>query len=299
MFGGAANTTTQNQTTSTPSLFGATTTQQPQQQASGSLFGMPAQNTTGLGATQTSQSGVQIQNTESIRSTTRFNDLHPNIQAEIQRLDDQLQERMQLAEKCGSALPGQGELVATLAPDVAYIEQLLATVELGLDNDSQNIARLKELVAKDEQEAHLINRAITNQQLPQVYHYRGVGGGNLGMSTSKPAKAAGGDSDDDSSKPVDLVGYFSRRADDMGATLDLYQRQIREIEAHLRTMETGTMEKAQQLTGNRSAARDQKRELSEALRAIAGAINDTAIKAHQTKDAVVQQTLGSAGAGVL
>lgn len=296
MFGGAANTTTQNQT---PSLFGATTTQQPQQQqqqTGGGLFGstMNAQNTTGLGATQTTQSGLQITNENSIRATTRFNDLHPNFQKTIQEIDTQIQERMQLAEKCGSALPEQANLVATLAPDVAYIEQLLATVELGLDNDSQNIARLKELVAKDEQEAQLIMRAITNQQLPQQYHYRG-----MGMSTSKSAQKAGGDNDDDSSKPVDLVGYFSRRTDDMGSTLELYQRQIREIEAHLRTMEAGTVEKAQQLTGNRSAARDQKRELSEALRAIAGAINDVAVKAHQTKDAVVQQTLGSAGGGVL
>jgi hypothetical protein len=304
LFGGAGNTNTQQNQTSTPSLFGTSTQQnqpQQQQQQGGSLFGggMASTNTGLGGANQSTQSGLQIRTLDSIRSTTRFNDLHPDIQRGLEEMDEKFQKRMKFAEEVRSALPSQAERVASISPDVAYIEQLLSTVELGLDNDSQNIARLKELVAHDEQERVLVERAITNHSLPQAYHYR-TAGGNFGISTSKQSGAAStGDDDDDATKPVDLVGYFSRRADDMKSTLDLYSRQIREIEQHLRTMEAGTVEKAQQLTGNRSAARDQKRELGDALRAIEAAIRNTAIKVNQTRDGVIQQTLGSAGAGIL
>ena len=43
--------------------------------------------------------------------------------------------------------------IATIAPDVAYIETFLSTVEVGLDNDSANVAHLKGLVKKDAEDA--------------------------------------------------------------------------------------------------------------------------------------------------
>ncbi|KAF2273507.1 uncharacterized protein EI97DRAFT_480414 [Westerdykella ornata] len=295
---------TTQQTTTTPSLFGATTTQptttpslfgasqqnQPQQQQSSLFGGMSTQN---VGTQPAQGGGVQL-GWDSVKGTTRFHELHPDLQKIIQELDNKIQSQMSDAGRIREILPGQGDLVATLSPDVAYIEQLLATVELGIDNDSNAVSRLKDLVASDVEEATLCFRAATNQSLPSQFHYR-----NAGPSASRPSPAAPAADENDPSKPVDLVSYFSKRADSLAATLEVYQRQMREIETHLRTMEAGTVEKAQQLVGSRSGVRDQRRELAEAMRAIEGAIIELAGRVGKTRDAVVQRTLGSVGGGGL
>ena len=282
----------QNQT-SNPSLFGATQQNQPQSQQSSLFGGMASQN---LGR-QPVQQPVQINSAESIKGTTRFSDLHPDIQNVIQNFDNSFQHHMSNAAQVRGILPQQGEKVASVAPDVAYIEQLLSTVELGIENDSADVYHLKQVVQGDADNFRLCMRAVDNQKLPQQFHYGNRA--NLNSSTTKPTATPSTDDEDDPTKPVDLVNYFSKRTNDLSQTLDVYQKQIREIEAHLRTMEAGTVEKAQQLTGSRSSARDQRRELVEALKAIEGAILDSAKKVGQVRDQVTQQTLGSVGGGLL
>lgn len=233
---------------------------------------------------------------DSIRGTTRFNDLHPELQALIQQFDEGIQRKISYCSQIRESLPKTESDIATIAPDVAYIETFLSTVEVGLDNDSANVAHLKTLVKKDAEDATLSFRAIENQRLPAQFHYRNTA--NLTASSAKTPAATALD-EDDPTKPVDLMSYFNRRTDGLARTLDVYQRQIREIEAHLRTMEAGTVEKAQQLTGSRSAPRDQRRELVEALKAIEGAILDSAKKVGQVRDEVTKQTLGNVGATLL
>ncbi|KAI4709110.1 hypothetical protein J4E89_005858 [Alternaria sp. Ai002NY15] len=298
------NASTQQNQTSAPSLFGSTQQQaQPQQQNTlfgGSMNTQNRSNTLGgstLGGNQMASSAQPVQMTlDSIRGTTRFNDLHPELQNIIQQFDEGIQRKVNFCSQIREALPGSEKEIDTIAPDVAYIETFLSTVEVGLDNDSANIAHLKSLVKKDADDATLSFRAIENQRLPAQFHYRN--NANLTASSAK-TPATNALDDDDPTKPVDLMGYFNRRTDELGRTLDVYQRQIREIETHLRTMEAGTVEKAQQLTGSRSAPRDQRRELVEALKAIEGAILDSAKKVGQVRDEVTKQTLGNVGAALL
>ncbi|PSN62232.1 hypothetical protein BS50DRAFT_141029 [Corynespora cassiicola Philippines] len=286
----------------TPSLFGSTQQTQPQQQSNSLFGGMNAQNkpfalggaSTGPNLGATAQP-LQVQSVDSLKGTTRFSDLSPEFQQQIQQIDDAIQGRINNANKTRETLPRHGEEVATVAPDVAYIEQFLSTVELGLDNDSANIASLKEVVKKDAEDAMLSFRAITNLSLPKQFQYGNRS--NLNASTAKTQASA--DDSDDPNKPIDMIGYFNKRTDDIDRTLDLYQRQIREIEAHLRTMEAGTVEKAQQLTGNRSRPQDQRRELVEALKAIEGAILDSAKRVGQVRDEVTKHTMGNVGATLL
>ncbi|KAG9194507.1 glutathionyl-hydroquinone reductase [Alternaria panax] len=318
LFGGAQSKpslfASSTQQTTTPSLFGNNTSTQQNQTSAPSLFGSTQQqnslfggtnaqnrpNTLGgstLGGTQMGSGAQPVQMTlDSIRGTTRFNDLHPELQTLIQQFDEGIQRKVNYCNQIREALPGSEGEISTIAPDVAYIETILSTVEVGLDNDSANIAHLKSLVKKDADDATLSFRAIENQRLPAQFHYRN--NANLTASSAKTPATSALD-DDDPTKPVDLMGYFNRRTDELGSTLDVYQRQIREIEAHLRTMEAGTMEKAQQLTGGRSAPRDQRRELVEALKAIEGAILDSAKKVGKVRDEVTKQTLGNVGAALL
>ncbi|KAF1846757.1 uncharacterized protein K460DRAFT_356389 [Cucurbitaria berberidis CBS 394.84] len=292
------------QSQATPSLFGSMQQPQPQPQQQNTLFGgMNTQNRPAalggstLGASQLGASAQPVQMTlDSIRGTTRFNDLHPELQTLIQQFDEGIQRKISYCNQIRETLPSTEKDIATIAPDVAYIGSFLSTVEAGLDNDSANIARLKGLVKKDAEDATLSFRAIENQRLPAQFHYRNSA--NLTASSAKTPATTALD-EDDPTKPVDLMGYFNRRTDELGSTLDVYQRQIREIEAHLRTMEAGTLEKAQQLTGSRSGPRDQRRELVEALKAIEGAILDSAKKVGQVRDEVTKQTLGNVGAALL
>ncbi|KAF2121119.1 hypothetical protein BDV96DRAFT_483642 [Lophiotrema nucula] len=288
----------QNQTGSL-GLFGSTQQNQPQQQQQTGLFGgMQSQNKP-FGAS--TLSGVQqpVQTTlDNIKGTTRFVDIHPDVQAQIEMLDNSIQHHISNCSQVREALPATQAAVDSLNPDVAYLEQFLQTTELGLDNDSAQIAQLKGIVRKDADDASLSFRAIRNLQLPAQFHYGNRA--NLASSTAKTSTTTSNTGDDDDPTiPVDLLSYFGRRADDIFQTLDTYQGQIREIEAHLRTMEAGTVEKAQQLTGSRSGVRDQRRELVEALKAIEGAILEAAKKVGGTRDMVTKETLGNVGAALL
>ncbi|PVI03634.1 HET-domain-containing protein [Periconia macrospinosa] len=276
------NTTTQQNQTSAPSLFGSNQQNQPQQQQqSNTMFpNLQSQNKPlgGLGAPGLSMStaqAVQIQAADSIKGTTRFNDLSPEFQQQIIQIEEQIQRRINHAHSTRGTLPQHIEQVASIAPDVELVEKLLSTVELGLDNDSANIAYIKKQVKKDADDATLSFRAIENQALPPQFRYGNAS--NLTTSTAKPTSGTSLD-DDDPTKPVDLLDYFDRRAENLASTLDLYQRQIREIETHLRTMEAGTLEKAQQLTGSRSSSHDQRKQLVDALKGIEGAILQSASK---------------------
>jgi len=265
------------------------------------MFGATQQHSTllgGLGTSQLGQSSQQpVQTTlDNIKGTTRFNDLHPDLQNLIQQFDEGIQRKVNYCNEIRETIPGSGSEVASLAPDVALLENAISTIETGLDNDSRSVAHLKDVVKKDAADAALSFRAIENQRLPAQFHYKNSA--NLSSSSAK-TPATGAQDEDDPSKPVDLMNYFNRRTDDLGRTLDVYQGQIREIEAHLRTMEAGTIEKAQQLTGSRSAPRDQRRELVEALKAIEGAILDSAKKVGKVRDHVTAQTLNSVGTALL
>ncbi|KAL1597751.1 Nucleoporin nup49/NSP49 (Nuclear pore protein nup49/NSP49) [Paraconiothyrium brasiliense] len=294
LFGNAQQ---QNQT-STPSLFGNTQQNQPQTQQAGGMFGGMASQSNPLGGLgQSSTLGgsqvIQMNDLSQIKGTTRLNDLHPDIQKQVFGLDDAIQAKIDTINQMREAYPGHIQNLETVAPDVEYVEKKLAIVALGLENDAANISHLKTIVDADANDAELSFRAIVNQALPAQFRYGNPS--NLSASTTKPTTTSSLESDD-TTKPVDLIGYFNRRTDDLGKTLETYQSQIREIEMHLRTMEAGAYEKQQQLMGARNKSLDDRQQLVEALRAIESAIVDSAKKVGKVRDEVTKHTLGGVGA---
>ncbi|KAF2180038.1 hypothetical protein K469DRAFT_673262 [Zopfia rhizophila CBS 207.26] len=294
----------QNQT-STPSLFGSTQQTQPQRQ--NSLFGgmsstnkpfggltLGGHTVTGGPMLSTTQQPVQMQSLDAIKGTTRFSDLSPDLQSSIQQIDGAIQNHINASIKVRESMPEHGKRVDSISPDVKYIEQFVSTVELGIDNDSSNIAHLKQVVKSDAEEAMLSFRAVENLKLPSQFHYT-----NLNSTLPTKQSPIPSSDDDDSNKPVDLVSYFSKRTDDLGKTLEQYQKQMREIEQHLRTMEAGTLLKAEELVGSRNGVRDQRRELVDALKAMENAILAAAKKVGETRDLVTKETMGSVGGGLV
>ncbi|KAF1972174.1 hypothetical protein BU23DRAFT_555414 [Bimuria novae-zelandiae CBS 107.79] len=272
---------TQQQNPTGGSLFGNTQQNQPQQQTNSLFGGMNTQQNNPLGSSNV----LQMNDVSQIKGTHRIGDLHPEIQKQIYQMDELIAMKQVIANRVRETYPGHATSLETIAPDVAYVENKLATVQLGLENDAASIAQLDAIVAKDRQDGELAFRAIINQTLPAQFQYGNPA--NLSASTKKVDA-------DETSKPVDLVEYFNRRTDDLGKTLETYQAQIREIELHLRTMEAGTFEKQQQLMGARNKQMDDRQQLVEALRAIEAAIVDSAKKVGRVRDQVTTFTLGGA-----
>ncbi|OCL09773.1 hypothetical protein AOQ84DRAFT_290588 [Glonium stellatum] len=324
----------QQQKPATPSLFGSTTTQpkpsplfgsslqqpqqQQQQQQQPSLFSSMAQQNSqpnpfggsltlgqsnnqpqAFSGSTSTVPGVKI-DVSNIRGTTRFSDLHESLQSQIEEIDKFIQQQINFCTQCSGILPNHSASVASIPPDVEFLEGRVATVELAIDNDTATVENLKKICRKDADDASLSFRAIENLKLPQQFHYAGMTG--LSSAPSAPAGSStnfSGTDDDSSSKPVDLVGYFSKRADGLGGTLDEYGNQIREIEAHLRTVEAGAMQRTEELMiargGDTGSGRDQQRELVGALKAIEGAILQVAGKVGSVREMVVEETVGTRG----
>lgn len=331
LFGGLGQ---QQQKPATPSLFGSTTNQpkpspslfgssfqqpQQQQQQQPSLFSSmapqnPPSNLFGGNLTLGSHSvgppntlssstvpGVKI-DISNVRGTTRFADLHQDIQSDIEQIDKFIQEQTSFCSKVTESLASHGVSVASIPPDVTFLENRVAVVEMAIDNDSTSIDRLKAICRKDADDALLSIRAIENLKLPQQFHYAGMTGLNTAARAPPKSSTAGltTSADDAIGTPVDLVAYFSTRSDGLNRTLDEYCNQMKEIEAHLRTVEAGTMQRMEELMargtgGPRGAGGDEKRDLMDALKAMDGAILGVARKVGDVKEKVVERTVGAVG----
>lgn len=223
-------------------------------------------------------------------------------------MDDYIQKEIERATKVRAAMPAQGERVSYLPSDVDFLQGRLDAVELALDNDSAAIARLKELIKHDVDDARLSFRAIENLKLPTQFHYAAGGmGGPTGAGGAAGAGAAAfdGNAATDDTAPVDLVSYFDRKSDALAKTLTTYQRQITEIEAHLRTVEAGAMQRLEHLVARRNqviaAGNGEggdadggrgRRELIDTLNAIESAILGVAGRVGEAREKVIEATLG-------
>lgn len=213
--------------------------------------------------------GVKI-DVSNVRGTTRFNDLHEELQKQIEQIDTFIQQQISFKEQCNALMPAHDQNLSSIPNDVEYVKSKADTVELALDNDSQAINTMKGVVQKDAANARLSFKAIENLKLPQQFHYNGMWHGH--SSTMTPSRGGPGSSQGASAdEPLDLVSYFSNCATDMTQLLDIYQKNITEIEAHLRTVEASTIAQSQQLMFRRGrdggvrSSEDQVRELAAVL----------------------------------
>jgi nucleoporin p58/p45 len=231
-----------------------------------------------------------------LRGTTRFNDLHEDLQAQITAIDTFITSQIAFREQCDALMPSHAQNLATVPADVDFVRGKLETTELALDNDSRAIESIKAVVKRDAENARLSFRAVENLKLPQQFHYQGM----WGQTSSSPGR--GDDTSSDSSQgPADLVSYVSGTADQFQATLAKYQRNIEEIEAHLRTLEVAVVQQGQQMMfkrGQDGAGRsrdEQVRELVATLTAFENGILGTARKVGEAREGVVGVVEGGAG----
>lgn len=214
--------------------------QQYQPQGSGLLggglsFGQGAQNSQTV-------PGVRI-DLANLRGTTRFEDLYPDLQQQITMMDDVIQSQIKLKNDCDAIMPAHDQQLSQIPSDVAYCSRKLTGVEGALASDVKSIAFARELIKTDGENATLSFRAIDNLKLPPQYH-------NTGMWSNSSEDRSSGDGEDDQ----DIVGLFSKTADELSATLNKYQNNISEIEQHLRGVESNSAQQINAFIAKRTSS---------------------------------------------
>jgi nucleoporin p58/p45 len=190
--------------------------------------------------------GVRIDVTN-IRGTTRFNDLHEDLQKQINFLDDFIQAQIQLKNDCDAIMPSHDSQLAQVPNDVEFCRRKLIGVENASDSDVQAISLAQRLVKTDAEHAKLSFKAIDNLKLPPQYHNPNIWS----------AKASSGDNRAQSngeSEAQDIVGFFSTTTDELATTLSNYRKHITEIEQHLRGVEASSAQQINILVAKRNGS---------------------------------------------
>ncbi|KAL9088452.1 MAG: hypothetical protein Q9165_006176 [Trypethelium subeluteriae] len=302
----------------TASLFGSSTAQRPTQ----SLFPGPltmgqSTNTAQPTSSQpgpsapTTVPGVTIDLTQ-IRGTTRFNDLHSDLQTTIGKIDTFIAQQISHAEQCAQLLPSHADALSSIAPDVAFVAGRLDTAEAGIDNDTRAIRDLRDVVECDGEDAKRAFRALENLKLPERFHYPGMWASaqhhHYHARPAQPGAAAGGggggaDPAEEVAAASDLVGYFEGVVREMEGLLERYTGNMREIEEHLRTVEQGAIRQTKELMARKgrekaggeegvSRKEENLRELATVLREFENGILHVAGSVGACREQVQQLMLG-------
>lgn len=250
--------------------------------ASSSLFGaLNNANPAAAAPAQQSVPAVKI-DWSNVKPTTRFNELHQEVQDAIVFIDEVIQGAMRASMQCSEAIPGLGRQTDALPADVDYLERRLETVEGALGRDAVVVSQNKKVIEKDSEDAVRLFRAIENLKLPNQFHYSTIGSGFQA------------DADADGANATDLLGYFSTRAEELEAKTKLFDRHQREVDAHLRTVEHSAVEGMQKL-GRRNgegASGDGLREIAGVMRTFEEAILRVAERIGEDRERVVDLSLG-------
>ncbi|KAI9772359.1 MAG: hypothetical protein M1839_002495 [Geoglossum umbratile] len=318
----AASTTTNTaQQPQRPSLFGTTTTSsapQPTSLFSGSQPAQPGGATMfstglggssigcgvlggGLGSTLQQQSvpGVKI-DLANLRGTTRFGDLHEDLQKLVEEIDKGIVAQTELHKQVEAMMPGHEQNLICIPNDVEFVSRRLTTMQHALENDAQAIDYVRKTVKKDANDARLSFRALDNLKLPPQYHYQGLWSS---PAPSAPPRTTTGATATDDEGSTDLVAYFSQQADFMAETLGKYKRNLQEIEEGLRGVEAKTVQMTQKLMltkGEDGRERNEAEvvgELSQVLRTFESGILNVAGSVWMAREGVQELTVGGKAGG--
>ncbi|KAK8119848.1 uncharacterized protein PG998_004474 [Apiospora kogelbergensis] len=236
--------------------------QQPQQQASGGLFGgsafakpassfmnhasamqQPAMPGLTMGQSQSQQTvpGTRI-DVSMVRGTTRFNDLHEDLQKQITEVDRMIQNFMTQKDELDAFMPGHGEMLQHIPNDVKFVERKYGGVRSALEADAEVIESVRNTIQHDTDSAKLSFRAVDNLKLPQQYHTGGLWSGRQQSSGTANTESDG----------QDLVNFFSKTADEMQSQLNGYERNLTEIEMHMHGVQDNVMARLQRMMASKN-----------------------------------------------
>ena len=268
--------------------FGATTTSSapPTTQANNFSFGGNTLCSNNLGGSTLVGSGLntstqhpgpasssQIQiaiDLNHIRPTTKFDQLTKELQFEIEKLDNAIQQQISFANEVPMVLCKVDEVGQTIPGAVELVTGKLEETESGLENDAEAIVGIRDGDAKKgEGEAKCLFRAVDRLKVPRQYQVghkqnESIGGGVYGGSglsgwwnnpqTLKGSiRGAGGQTmqlpgeEVDDGGPKSLVELFNGRCTDVKDAMHSNKKLVGEIEQFIGGLEDKVRGKERQL----------------------------------------------------
>lgn len=223
--------------------------------------------------------GVRIDASQ-LKSTTRFNDLHEDLQKEIESIDLGIQRAQSQSHDIAALLPSHSDQLSFIPPNVDFLTRKLLGVESAHEGDAESLELVQKLIEKDLHNATLSFRAVDILNLPQQYQQAPRHFSSYNNTSRNGAETQ------------DIVSFFSQSAEEMTASLDTYQKRIGEIERHLRSVEVATIQQAQALsTGGEKE--DEMREIALVLREFEAGILAVAGKVGIAKEGLQKLQLGT------
>jgi len=237
--------------------------------------------------------GVRISVSE-LRGTTRFNDIHEDLQKVIVDVENFIQGQIKICNDCASTSEEINNMSHQMGPDVEYCSKTLNTMQHALENDAGSIAFAKDLLKTDATDAKLSFKVIQNLKQPSQFHQTGSW-----SSTSRSLGPSISGEDAGPGANRNIVDFFSKKSEEMTRTLDSYKRNILEVENYLKGVESNTMQQMQEMMFSRASdggdkcAEDQVRELAAVLRDFDTGINGVAVKVGGAREKVQEIMLCS------
>ncbi|KAI1748417.1 hypothetical protein F4782DRAFT_534391 [Xylaria castorea] len=218
--------------------------QQPQQQqpAVGLGGGLGFGLTMGQPNAQPTVPGVRIDVTN-LKGTTRFNDLQEDLQKIVEQADNFIAEQVRRKQEVDSFMSGHREMLESIPDDVTFLTRKYDGARNALESAAQSIEAARVLVNQDADNARLSFRAIDNLKLPQQYHTSGFWSPRQQASGNANAETDG----------QDLVGFFSKTADEMGEQMKKYERNLTEIELHMHGVSDNLVEQLQRMMATKNS----------------------------------------------
>ncbi|KAK5192453.1 hypothetical protein LTR99_010419 [Exophiala xenobiotica] len=253
--------------------------------AGNSLFGQqpasqPTAASSSSNAAGASSSQPQI-DIAHLRSTTKFEQLTPELQREIEAVDTMIYNQCKLAQEVSDLLPiviAAGEQIGN---GVDFVTQKLEELETGLGNDAEAIVDARDGdLKRTELEAKTVFRAVDRLKMPRQYqashtanesfggqaanNANGVyGGAGLSGWWNNPQTLRGsvrggtgaqgntiqlpGEDAEEVQGPASLIELFKMRANGMEKEMNEKRRLLREIEAYVQGLEGKVVSKEREV----------------------------------------------------
>ncbi|KAI1075785.1 hypothetical protein F5B20DRAFT_558630 [Whalleya microplaca] len=241
--------------------------------------------TMGQSSTQQTVPGVRVDVTN-LKGTTRFNDLHEDLQKEIMGIDVFILQQMEQKKQVESVMLGHDEKLESIPNDVKFVTRKYDGAQNALESAAEAIKAAQELVNQDADHARLSFRAIDNLKLPEQYHTSGIWSPRQQSAGTANTEADG----------QDLVGFFSKAADEIEEQLRRYEGHMTEIEMHMHGVSDGLVDQLQKMmaakNGGASSADEKVRELVIVLREFEQGILKVAGDVGSVREAMTRLQLG-------
>ena len=212
-----------------------------------------------------------------LRSTTKFEQLTPELQREIEAVDTMIYNQIKLAQEVSDLLPTVIAAGETIGNGVDFVTQKLEELETGLGNDAEAIVAARDGdVKQTELEAKTVFRAVDRLKMPRQYqashtsnesfgqaNANGVyGGAGFSGWWNNPQTLRGsvrggtaqgntiqlpGEDAEEVQGPKSLIELFRMRANGMEEEMREKRRLLSEIEAYVKGLEGKVVSKEREV----------------------------------------------------